>query len=195
MSTIWFPHGLELHVENPGYGELIILARPNPYQAKALVAVGWSCKFHGPELGDLLTLVTCKALGTTPAAPLGTRTTLPPFFTQPVAVAILPSLQRAVALAIGGTDRFDRTYTDPEDSPHAPLCARCNLGTFYTPGALPSDWCEQHGHQPYGMATNRWATATSVYEIQRARWDLKEQIRRDEAVRAVEQKAGEPDAR
>lgn len=154
MSKIFCPPGLELYVNNPGYGEIIVTAPTAPFEGgKALVDEEWRRELYGPKIGQFLTWVTGRALGVEPD-----RSDLPTFITDQVARTLLPDLQKAALLALGGTDRYDRTFPDDDDQ-HPPLCAVCNLGTYFTPGAMPSPWCEQYGHRPFGTPTRRWDDA------------------------------------
>lgn len=177
MSTIWYPPGMEIYVDNPGYGELVVVAPITPYQGKSLIKQGWGIEpqewhreLYGPQIGEFLDKVTDRALSVDEKRP--GHITLPSFLTEPVARTILPALQRATILATAGTDKFDRTYhPDPDEAPHAPLCVRCGFGTYYTPGAMQSDWCDQHGHKAYGTATGRWETAQEMHDMAYARWE------------------------
>lgn len=185
MSTTWYPPGMEIYVDNPGYGELGVLARANPYDSPALVTEEWHQELYGPQIGEFLDRVTDRAIGTDQKRP--GYIVLPKFLTEKVARNILPALQRATILATAGTDKFDRTYhQEPDEAPHAPLCVRCGLGTFYTPGAMPSQWCEQYGHKPYGTATTRWDFAQEMHDLDYARWErARERRRSDEAVSRI----------
>jgi hypothetical protein len=107
---------------------------------------------------------------------------LPPFMKPHVARALLPVFQKAVVLAVGGSERYDRVLPDQDGSPQPPFCVRCDLGTFYTPGAMPNTWCEQYGHTPFGTADGTsWEAATAHYERRRRWWDQDRERERDQA--------------
>lgn len=179
MSTTWYP-GMtwkdgyaddtpwEIAVDNPGYGQVYVANRPRQ----------WETDLAGDQVGTWLRQLTTRALAQDTAAGLATyvdvaRATLdlPAFIGPPEARLLLPSFQLATVLAAAGSDRFDRIFVDAEDGPHRPLCARCDEGTFFTPGALPSEWCDRHGHHPFGMHDGaRWEGANADYERRYAAW-------------------------
>lgn len=178
MSTIWYP-GMtwkdghaddtpwEIAVDNPGYGQVYVANRPRE----------WETDLAGEHVGTWLRQLTKRALSQ--ATDLGGFTdlareteALPAFIGPDEARLLLPAFQLATVLAAAGSDRFDRLLSDPDDGPHRPLCARCDEGTFYTPGALPSSWCDQHGHVPFGMHDGaRWEGANAAYERRYAAWN------------------------
>jgi hypothetical protein len=165
---IFCPPGFDLYVDNPGYGEVIVLAVADPDESTPLVDQDWTLSLYGPEIGEFLTQVTGRALGTNPTPSGGIR--LPEFLTAAVARTLLPALQEAVVLAVAGTDRYERTFPDPGEHPPAPLCVHCNLGTYFTPGALRSAWCDEYGHRAYGVSTERWETAQEIHQIRAEAW-------------------------
>lgn len=183
MSASFFPPGWALDVPNPGYGEIFIAADRNPFQGEPLVAEDWTDTLVGPEIGVFVAKITTRAFepDTDDSA-----TDLPSFVTPAAARQLLPALIRAVALAVGGTDRFERTFHDESEPPDNPLCERCGLGTYFTPGALPSKYCEEYGHQPYGYGGNvTWDRAQQSYQWAKERWDRRKQLERDlEDIRA-----------
>ena len=168
MSMAIYRPGMELYVDNPGYGELIVVAPAHPYDGRPLVDQDWTLSLYGPEIGEFLSEVTGRALGADPQDSGGMR--LPAFVTAAVARTLLPALQEAVLLAVAGTDRYDRTFPDQDEPPSRPLCVRCNLGTAFSPGALPSTWCDRYGHRPYGVVTERWDTAQEIHQLHVERW-------------------------
>lgn len=194
MSMTFYAVGgaLEIHVDNPGYGQISLYAPDFLPDREPLVGDTWRKDLHGDEIGVFLALLTGRALGTEPELPAA-RTIpdlaqwsvhLPTFLDQPVAVALLPAFQRAVVLAVAGTDRFERTFHDPDDPPRSPFCVRCNLGTIFSPGAMTNPWCEQYGHTPYGYAPDTsWAAASAHYDRKRRWWEHdQERARQDQAL-------------
>lgn len=171
MSMSWSPDGWAIDVDNPGYGEMIVAAPRHPFSGTPIVVEDWEKELKGPEIGSFLCQITSRAFDDQAPAPAAGEA-LPAFISPRAARTLLPALQQAVILATAGTDRYDRTFPDEDEAPAEPLCVRCQLGTFYTPGALPSEWCEQHGHTPFGMGSDtRWSTAQELYQIRRERWD------------------------
>lgn len=186
MSVIFYvlDERFEIHVENPGYGQILLYAPAYTRELPPLVVdEPWSRRLHGAEIGEFLTRLTARALGTEPGTPplLSRRPVsavphwsvhLPPFMKPDIAKAVLPSFTQAVVLAASGTDRFERTFTDLDEPPREPFCVRCDLGTIFTPGAMTNGWCEQYGHTPYGHADGTsWEAATAHYNRRRAWWD------------------------
>lgn len=168
MSTTWYPPGLEVHVDNPGYGEIVVIAPTFIFDGRPLVTTEWRRDLYGPKIGEFLTRVTHRALDTDVVAP---DPNLPKFVTTTVARTLLPVLQQAAVLAAAGTDRYERTFPDPDVQPPAPLCLRCSLGTYFTPGAMQSDWCDEHGHSPFGMATRSWDRAQEMHGWAVGAWE------------------------
>ena len=184
MSMIFYPDGWEIAVDNPGFGELSIRALTHSYDREPLVKEEWSREFYGPKVGEFLTAVTAQALGDTPGK-VGYEE-LPRFLTAEVARDLLPALQHAVLLALAGGDRFERIFPDREEQPPKPLCARCNLGSFYTSVPTTSQWCEQHGHRAFGISASRWEHAQEMYQLDLDRWKRADARRReDEALAAT----------
>jgi hypothetical protein len=183
MSMIFYPDGWELAVDNPGYGELHVQALTNPDDGEPLVEKEWSREFHGPKVGQFLAAVTAKALGGTPGK-VGYEE-LPRFVTAEVARKLLPALQSATLLALAGTDRYERTFPDADEQPAEPLCVRCNLGSPYTSVPTTSEWCEQHGHAPFGSTLSRWENAQEAYQLDLDRWKRAEARRREQEAPAA----------
>ncbi|WP_432976763.1 hypothetical protein [Dactylosporangium sp. CA-233914] len=179
MGMIFYPAGFELYVDNPGYGELFVVASTEPFPGEPLVHEEWQFDLYGTDLGQFLAQIIDRALDTDPVRPGGIR--LPTFITGAVAAVLLPALQRATILAIGGSDRYERTFPDTDEAPAGPLCVRCNLGTGYSPGALPSTWCEQHGHRAYGVRSRRWELARRAHDHDLAMWKWERARERERA--------------
>lgn len=168
MGMIFCPAGFELYVDNPGHGELFVVAATRPSIGESSVHEDWQLDLYGPQLGEFLARVTDRAFDADQPRP--GRVRLPAFITSAVAATLLPALHRATMLAIGGTDRYERTFPESDEAPAGPLCVRCNLGSPYSPGALPSTWCDQHGHRAYGVRTGRWDLAQELYGHDLAMW-------------------------
>lgn len=134
---IFYPAGFELYVDNPGHGELFVVAATAPWSGEPLVHEDWQLDLYGPQLGEFLARVTNRALDTDQART--GRVRLPAFITSAVAATLLPALHRAIMLAIGGSDRYERTFPETDEAPAGPLCVRCNLGTPYSPGCASLD--------------------------------------------------------
>lgn len=162
---LWYPDGFEIAVENPGHGQVWIRADRDHGD--------WTVDLAGAQIGALLDAVTDLALDEFPGRPSWRPVPvagLPGPLSKETAQRLLRPLQHAALLAIGGTDRYERTYPDPEDAPAVPLCVRCAEGTFYTPGATVSAWCEQYGHSPYGEADRTTWEAAGRLHAQRKEW-------------------------
>lgn len=209
MSAIFYMDpGVEVDVANPGYGQILLFvtdtlpyngqAGLEPWQRRPLVTKPWQRDLHGAEIGEFLDKLTEQALTPDPgpapvpgsllrpATPvIAAGMQLPAFLKPAVARVLLPVFQKASFLAIAGTDRYDRTFPDPDDGPRPPYCARCNLGTIYTPDAMESAWCQEYGHIPFGTADRTsWAASTAHYERRRRWWEDDQQRERDAAARA-----------
>lgn len=175
MSMIFYPDGWELAVDNPGVGELIVIADEelNP----RLINREWRAELYGADIGAFLTQVTNRALELDDSEHSGTP--LPRFLSAEVARAVLPALQRAVLLATAGTDRFEKVFPDADEAPQKPICVRCNIGSPYTSEVATSEWCEQYGHRAFGASASRWEHAQEMYQLNRDRWE-REQARQRE---------------
>lgn len=178
MSITWYPpSGWLIDVPNPGGGEmdLVDLAHPDPDKGPALVTEDWEQTLTGPKIGAFLLAVTDRAFQSDTAAP-DADGELPVWLTPAAARTLLPALQQAVVYAVAGGERYDRTWPDEDEPPRAPYCVRCGQGTLYTPGALPSDWCDRHGHWPFGYRDGTtWDAAQRWHEMDVARWERRRQ--------------------
>lgn len=177
MASTWFPPGLALDVPNPGYGELRLEASAHPFRGEPLVDQDWQSTLTGPQLGEFLTQVTERAFHPEPASgPPGPA--LPDFVTPAVARAMLPALQQAVLEAVAGGDRFARVFLD-NGRPVQPYCVNCGAGSRSTiPGQLPCQWCDQHGHTPFGEGAEvSWSTAQRLHAARMKRWEAAEAAR------------------
>lgn len=157
MATSFYPDEAHIHVDNPGYGELVVQWRTSDGSSDA-VAVS------GPRLSMLLEQLTHLALGVAGAP----RTLLPPEVDQVEAVALLPVFQRAALLAAAGNDRYETLYPSPEGGPRPPICVRCGInGGSTVDDARISGWCLEHGHAPFGAGTGTtWEQTVARYETQ-----------------------------
>lgn len=174
MGSKWFPPGWELDVPNPGYGEISIYAYRHPFRGDPPVVEDWLTTLTGPQIGAFLAATTERAFQPDDA-PAPDDGVLPSFVTPAVARGLLPHLQQAIIYAVAGVERHVRTYRDDSEPPPAPYCVNCGQGTGYTPGALPSTWCERHGHTPFGHgAGTRWQTAQYLHRRQAERWEAKQ---------------------
>jgi hypothetical protein len=164
----------EFIVDNPGDGELNVSVFAHAFDLDE----NWRITLHGPKLGAWLDRVTARALGTDTTPP---DTVLPRFATEARAREILPSLQKAVALALAGTDRFERTWPDRDEAPAAPLCVRCSLGSdFSNTSGMVSPWCEQYGHNPFGTSYT-WDQAQEAHQLDQDRYDRRRARELDQA--------------
>lgn len=182
MSSIFYAPGLQVHVDEPGVGRLTILAPGAPYDGAEHVAQDWACSYYGEELGELLTRITTRALGLTP---VGGQLYLPDWMTtEQTARVLLPVLQRAVVLAAAGTDRYERTFTNPAEEPLGPLCTRCGHGPWNP--KFTSSECEVRGHHAYGRATGDWSTAEHIHMMRTDSWSHDQKRRQHEnAIAAI----------
>lgn len=145
MSCYWYPGAFEIAVDNPGHGELELRRLDD--------ASDW-VTLTGAELGEVLAAVTARAFGGDWTLRKVGRVDVDE------ARELLPGLQRAVVLATAGTDRFERTFPDPDESPAEPLCVNCNLGSPYHREVTISERCNEDGHQPFGhRASATWEQA------------------------------------
>lgn len=179
MSMLWYPDGFEIAVDNPGHGQVWISADRDHGD--------WDVHLAGAHLGTLLDAVTYLALA---QGPEGGRSEwslvpvagLPGPISRSTALRLLRPIQSAILLAIGGTDRFERTYPDVEDSPPVPLCVRCDEGSFYSDAVSISAWCAQYGHSPYGEADRTTWEAAGRLHAQRKEWhDRRKKWAREDA--------------
>jgi hypothetical protein len=173
---IFYPDGWELAVDNPGFGELIVIA--DQELSPRLINGQWRQELYGAAIGAFLDQVTNRALGLDDGEHSGTP--LPRFLSPELARAVLPALQKAVLLATAGTDRFEKTFPDPDEAPQKPICVRCNIGSPYTSEVATSEWCEQYGHRPFGASASRWEHAQEMYQLALDRWKRAEARRREE---------------
>lgn len=165
---IFYPQGWELSVDNPGFGQIdVLVPAERDSDARPLVVDDWRAELRGPDLGAWLDALTTRAFEPDPAG--APTAPLPPFVTPAVARGLLPAFQRAVTLAVGGTDRFERVFPDSEDAPAEPLCVRCNKGSGFSP-PMP---CDQVGHTPFGSRYARWNTAEEVHTHDVRRWETR----------------------
>jgi hypothetical protein len=175
VSMIFYPDGWELAVDNPGFGELIVIA--DEELSPRLINGEWRAELYGAAIGTFLTQVTNRALGLDDSEHSGTP--LPRFLSAEVARAVLPALQRAVLLATAGTDRFEKIFPDADEAPQKPICARCNIGSPYSSEVAVSEWCAQYGHRPFGASGSRWEHAQEMYQLDLDRWKRAEARRRE----------------
>jgi len=130
----------------------------------------WACFRHDRNV-SFATYSTaafaCSIDSGSAAARRVTRSRTAPAASAPVASAAATTLAIAPttwALAVTASPairpvNIHTTPTKPAatttTSPCArPYCAICGEGTGYSPGALPSQWCDQHGHQSFGMGSS-----------------------------------------
>jgi len=161
MGSIWYPgrgtgsEWAELDVSDPGYGYLHVRRLDDRFAHLQEPHTGDPGEYAGVRMGALLDAVTTLALGSGESY-VRVRPTRgqPLVIADDEAVGLLPFLQRAVALAIGGTDRFERVWPD-DDAPVEPLCVHCNQGSPYHQAVTISAWCNEYGHHPFGT-TQTW---------------------------------------
>lgn len=158
MSISFSSDAVRLHVNNPGYGEVIVQWRTSDADGE-LMAV------NGPMLTMLLEQVTDLALGAVGAP----RTLLPHHLDQERAADLLPALHRATVLAVAGSSRYEALYPAPEDGPRPPICVWCGArGAATSEDSRFSGWRHDHDHAPFGAgAGTTWEQAVVQYETQR----------------------------
>ena len=151
MSMVFYagPDGagqIELAVDDPGHGYLHARVLGAEGGADSLVA--------GPRMAEMLSDITAAVLGSERSAWVRGLGVL----SAEQCRALLPQAQVAVALAMAGTDRYDRVFRDSEmTSPAAPLCVDCNEGSDYSGQVTISPRCMEFGHHPFGAGPNtRW---------------------------------------
>lgn len=158
MSSLCCLHPFELDVEDPGLGQLRV-TRVCCHNDE-----GWTVVLSGPGLGASLRALTDLALDADlQDAPVFGRHRL----WQDEARYLLPAFQRAMVLAVGGTDRSDRVRRPEDDEPPLePLCVHCGAGSAYYPAeAARSSYCDEHGHQPFGQYAGwSWQGAIRAYQ-------------------------------
>lgn len=164
MAMTFYHDEVHIHVDNPGYGEIVLQWRDSDQHPVTVT---------GPRITMLLEQLTFLALGTAGAP----RTLLPPELDRATAESLLPVFQRAVILAVAGTDRYESLYPEPEDGPRHPICVRCGVNGGSTPDDTRiSGWCMEHGHAPFGAGTSTtWDQAVARYETQRTLWEARRQ--------------------
>lgn len=155
----------EISVDDPGHGRLSIRRLDAAYPDEDGNQWGNDIPlFAGPELGNLLRIVTNLAAGhderggvSSPAlvasrAPVAVRGTTGRRFLVGAheALELLPALTRAVILATAGQDRYDRVVPDDART-LPPTCVYCGEGAGDSVDASTiSGWCLEHGHTPFG---------------------------------------------
>ena len=133
----------EIAVDDPGHGYLVI-TRLDDVTAPA------SSTFAGQRLGDLLDRVTAAATDLDAAIATLKPNSGPTLHVgRAEAVELLPGLIRAVALAIGGTGRYDRIWAEDSEPDAPPLCVYCNQGSPYHQVVTISEHCSESGHTPF----------------------------------------------
>ena len=134
----------EIAVDDPGHGYLVITRLEADTAAVSSV-------FAGERLGTLVDRVAAAANTAGDHAPSTHRPTSGPVvtLTRAEAVELLPALVRALALAVAGTDRFQRIWTEYADPDPAALCVYCNQGSPYDQTVTISEFCAEHGHTPF----------------------------------------------
>lgn len=166
MGMIWFRETFEIHVENPGYGELYLASNDQEGGGRTLA---------GDQLGRLLTAFTHYAL--TGARPETDANLIPANVTLDEARETLTVVQQAVILASAGTDRFERIYPDGEASPAPPLCESCSHGTDFSAVETHSEWCDEYGHTPFGFpAVTSWEQAQAWHKDRSDRWEWQQRV-------------------
>ena len=162
MAMTFYPDEVHIHVDNPGYGELVLQWRDGDQHPVTVT---------GPRITTLLEQLTALALGT----PAGSRSMIPRELDQATAAKLLPTFQRAVILAVAGTDRYEALHPEPEDGPRPPICVRCGInGSATIDDARLSGYCLEHGHTPFGAGSSTsWDHAVTRYETQKALWEAR----------------------
>lgn len=163
MGMMWYPGAwdtqgraadpwMEIAVPSPGYGEIQCTRLDDRFVAFEDPRRGNAAEFVGERIGALLDALTQLALGTAGADHISIRASrgMPLLVARDEAAELLPTMQKAVALAIGGADRFERVWVESDSPTPGQLCAKCNQGSPYSTEVTHSDWCEQYGHTPFG---------------------------------------------
>ena len=164
MAMTFYPDEAHIHVDNPGYGELVLWWQ-TPDGPEDPVTV------TGPRITTLLEQLTALALGN----PDISRSMVPRDLDQRAAARLLPSFQLAVILAAAGTDRYEALHPEPEDGPRPPICVRCGInGSATIDDARLSGYCLEHGHTPFGAGSSTsWDHAVTRYETQKMLWEAR----------------------
>lgn len=175
MGMMWYPgprgrEWAEIDVSDPGYGYLRF-GRLDDRFAHLNGLSDDRGLYAGPQLAALLDAVTQLALG----AATERQVTVRASHGRPVTIAadeaaeLLPQLQRAVALAMAGQDRFERIWVE-DDVQDEPLCVNCNQGSPYSYAVTISAWCSEYGHTPFAANPGTsWAKATQDHDRQNRR--------------------------
>ncbi|WP_160005797.1 hypothetical protein [Nocardioides sp. AX2bis] len=165
MSSSWFSSPREIHVEDPGHGVVLVGSdQPTP-DGTHIVAV------RGSQLGAALASVTALALSDDPAS---ARVSGFGSITRSEARQLLPALQAAVMLAVGGTDRAERVRPLEDDAaPLEPVCVTCGEGSQYTPTMDSTNpRCAEYGHHPFGEYDGlRWDAALCLHRSNADWWE------------------------
>lgn len=144
----------ELSVDDPGHGRLIIRRLDDRYDNdEPFDEYG---TYAGPQLADLLRVVTELALGLDdrPTVRLPASRGLAIIIEGSDAAGLLPILQQAIVLATAGEDRYVRTWPDDPQISLEPLCVHCNQGSDTSHTVTISAWCSDYGHTPYGVSAH-----------------------------------------
>jgi hypothetical protein len=142
----------QVDVSDPGYGRLTCQRLDDRFAELEELDREIST-FAGERLAALLDAVTQLALSTPDVPHISIRASRgrPLLIARDEAPKLLPNMQQAVALAVGGEDRFERVWMDPDAPAPGQLCATCNHGCSSSIDVTHSSWCDQYGHTPFGQ--------------------------------------------
>jgi hypothetical protein len=136
---------IEVAVDDPGHGYVHVRVIGGVLDGDTQVS--------GSRMAEMLSDVTAAALdGESPAWVRGIGR-----LSGAQCRALLPQLQKAIALAIVGTDRYERVFVNEEHGPLPQLCASCGEGSGFTDQVTISSRCVEFGHRPFGVGPDaRW---------------------------------------
>ena len=151
----------EIDVPDPGHGRLVVRRLDHRFGSAAKGAHD-AGEYAGAALAELLGAVTGLATGTVDDGRVVVRSSVGRSLVvaRDEAAALLPQLQKALALSVGGEDRYERVWTDQYPGRLEPLCVDCHEGGLGTGPDAVSASCDEYGHQPFGTVSGTsWRTA------------------------------------
>lgn len=158
------PAGLEvfeIDVPDPGHGRVAV-RRLNHRFDRTAAGAHEAGEYAGAAMADLLDVVTGLATGTANGDQAVARSSMGRSLVvaRDEAPALLRQLQKAVALAMGGEDRYERVWVDDHVGGLETLCVDCRGGALAVGSDAVSAFCDEYGHHPFGVVSDTsWQVA------------------------------------
>lgn len=158
------PAGLEvfeIDVPDPGHGRVAV-RRLNHRFDRTAAGAHEAGEYAGAAMADLLDVVAGLATGTVNGDQAVARSSMGRSLVvaRDEAPALLRQLQKAVALAMGGEDRYERVWVDDHVGGLETLCVDCRGGALAVGSDAVSAFCDEYGHHPFGVVSDTsWQVA------------------------------------